>query len=163
MSASSGRPCLKPKLSTASWSCVAGAIVERRHEAVLELVHVEGRRVDDEIGGVTGTAEQGPFLLDRLEQAGRLRGQRVAAAGGVVSAHELGRRGIQEQHSDTVTLAAQGGDTVEHAAIVAPGDQCEAVDAAARHRGEVDDLLDEGGRKVVDDIPPEVLENIGGG
>ncbi len=154
---------MKPKLSTASWSCALGAIVERGDEAVLELVNVEGRGVDDEVGGVTRAAEEGPLLLDRLEQARCLRGERMAPAGGVVAAHQLGRRRVQEQHRDPVALAAQRGDVVEHGAVVAAGDERQAVDATARHRGEVDDLLDERGREVVHDVPPEVLEHVGGG
>ena len=62
-----------------------------------------------------------------------------------------------------MAAGASGDHVVEHgAAVVAAGDEGQAVDAAARHRRQLDDLLDERGRQVVDDVPAEVLEHVGG-
>ena len=70
---------------------------EDRDEPVAELVHVEHRRVDDDVGAALQLLEQRALLLDALEQALRV-GERVRAARGVEPADQRVVRRLEEQH-----------------------------------------------------------------
>ena len=53
-------------------------------------------------------------------------------------------------------------DSLQQFGVVAPGDEGEAVDPArSGQRRQLDDLLDERGREVVDDVPAEILHHVG--
>jgi hypothetical protein len=135
-------------------------VVERRHEALLELVHVELGRVDDEVGRIAGPLQQVAFQLDRLDEAVRLRRQWVLATGRVVPPDEVGVLGVEEQHGHPVTGGSQRRDGVQHGAVVATRHEGEPLDAAPWRRGELDDRADQRGGEVVDHVPAEVLEHI---
>ena len=82
MSTSSGRPCLKPKLSTAT--CSRDARASRPNaatQAVLELVHVELGGVDDEVGGLHAARSSSRSRSIDVDQRRRPRRPAGACAG----------------------------------------------------------------------------------
>ena len=99
MSASSGRPCLKPKLSTATCSRESRGESKARTTRSLSWCTLRSVvSITRSAAPRTGSSDR-PLHLDRLDETLGVFGQRVEAAGGVVPADELGRRRIEEEHA----------------------------------------------------------------
>ena len=139
----------------------AARTIEGGDEALLQLVDVELGAVDHQVGGVTDRGEQSALELDRLHEAIGIGGERVPPPRSrVVAADELGRVAVEVEHGDAMVGGTQRSHVVEHLGVIAPGDEGQPVDTAAGLRRQLDDLLDERRREVVDDVPTEVLEHV---
>ena len=137
---------------------------EQLAQPVAQLVHVEARRVDDEVGLALQRFEQRALAGDAVADAVGV-GQRVPAAARFVPAHEHVVGGVEEQHAGVGAVAAQlldrGGEVVQEVAAADVDDErvTDRLLGAARELG---DLADEHRRQVVDDEVAEVFEHVRG-
>ena len=160
MSASSGSPCLKPKLSTAICSRWPSPVWSNaRDQLGLQLVDVEVGGVDHEVGRAFDRVEQRALELDRLDEAVGLVVERMLAP-------RRRRSGAPARRSTRRgTRCARGGRRRaarrprEHVDVLAPGHERQPLDVAARLAGQLDDRVDQRRRQVVDHEPAEVLEH----
>ena len=126
-----------------------------------EVVHREVARVDDDVGGRPQRLEHLALLRDPVgEPAVALDG--VRASHGLVAPHEhlVGR--VEEHHAIVdLELLHLGEDRLEIVEELPPADVDdggEARERVARMGRHLDERQQHLGRKVVDDVPSEVLE-----
>ena len=129
----------------------------------LQLVHVEIGGVDHEVAIGFDGLEKTTFRVDRLEQSVRLDGQAMPAPRGLVATHQLRGGGVEIDDAHSVSGGSKTGHFGHEFEVLATGDESELVDRRRRLTGQFDDGVDEGGRQVVDHVPPEILEHGGGG
>ena len=119
--------------------------------------------VDDQVGLGLDRLEQRALALDRVGHAAAAVVQRVLAPAAAVALDQLGRRCVEEQHAHPVLLA-QPADRVAAPPRGAPWARRPAT-ASMYEPGpllELDDLVEQLDRQVVDDEPAEVLEVVRG-
>ena len=136
---------------------------EDRDEPVAQLVHVEHRRVDDDVGAALQLLEQRALLLDALEQAlgvGERVGRRDASNRRTSASSDASRNSTRVRAPMRAQLGERLVEIVDERAGADVDAEAVALRAAAA-AGELGDLADERRRQVVDDEEPEVLEHVG--
>ena len=166
MSASIGRPYLKPNDSTVTLVVGDRLAAERPLDALPQRRHRQRRGVDDQVGGGPHRGQHRALGGNALGQR-LLALQRMAAAVLLVAAHQdvVGR--LHEQHARSDVA---GGQFVAHRVQVAGESPRPHVhhhrqlgDPRAGGQAEIDHPGDQLRRQVVGHIPAEILEHLGGG
>ena len=123
-------------------------------------MHGEPGGVDHEVGHCSHFAHEGTFAFDHLLETERSVAHRVPSTCRLVAAHQLARRSLEEEHPHPVTLLAKSLHRTENAGLLAAvaHDQAQLVDLTAGLTAQLDDLVDEHDRKVVDDEPSHVFQ-----
>ena len=83
-----------------------------------------------QVGRHSRRIELATLEFDRLDEAVRLFGQWVTTSRGVVAAHDLRRRGIEEDDGHLVSTRTQLADLVEQLLVAATGDESQPRDVA---------------------------------
>ncbi len=141
-----------------------GVVGEARTQPFAQLVDVDVRRVDDDVGFAPQLLEQLALVRDAVAHAIG-RGERMAAAARFVAAHEHFVRRVEEQDAHARAhrreLGARGAQLGEEVARAHVDDEAVADRSLAIER-ELRDLRDERGRHVVDHEEAEVFEDVRG-
>ena len=134
---------------------------EHVDQPVAQLVHVQVRGVDDDVGLGLDGLECLSFTVDRIGQPHVA--ERVPAAGRLVALDQRGRRRLEKQNSYSCAGAAQVGDRSQQ--VLDPGVRGNRKGHVRDRRpgsiGQLPHFGDQGWRQVVDHEPPEVLEHVG--
>ena len=165
MSASTGMPYLKPKLTTVTFSETVCGGAERIGDLVGELVHVEGAGVDHQVGVGAQVGERGPLPTQAVEQPTALL-QRVRATGRLLTADQHVVDALEEQQRRATPGAALGEHLLQAGEERAGAHVDDDRDRLQRAAGLVDEPHHVGDQlrgQVVDDEVAEVLELLGGG
>ena len=141
---------------------VVTGLVEGSQQLRLQLVDVQFRGIDDQIGRGAHRFDLTALELNGLDQTIGLTIEGMLAPSRVVTLHERGVGGVEEQQANPVAGGAQRCHLRQQLRGLAPGDEREAFDVAPRLADELDDRVHQRGREVVDDVPAEVLEDRGG-
>ena len=163
MSASSGRPYLKPNDITVARSCDAVVAAERGVDLAAQVVDVERRGVDDEVGARPQVAEQRALAHEAVEDAARAL-QRVRAAAALEPADQHVVAGLEEQHAqvDAVGRATRcERPSARSSNILPPRTSTTTASRAIVGRRPAPASTacgEQRGRQVVDDEPAEVLQ-----
>ena len=145
---------------------VGVVLAEQARRCGRELVDVERRGVDDDVGLGLHRLEQLPLALDGVGQA--LAGRRAAGGGGGCSRSGGRAPRWRPRGRGCRTRAPDGPQRAEARQRGRRGGRRRPTTSATRGRGrarrphQLDDLRDELGGQVVDHEPAEVLEVVGG-
>ena len=158
-------PYLKPKLTTVTSQPRRLRRAEGVGDPLGELVHVEGGGVDDEVGVAAQVGQHAALALEAVEQPSPAL-QRVRTTGRLLPADQHVVGGVEEDQRGGAARGAlgdRGVQGVEEGAGPDVDDDRHGLGGPEVLVDEADDVLEQVGREVVDDVEAEVLELLGGG
>src|SRR6476661_8253808 len=161
---------LEPERHDGDAQLDAAVAREERGQLGAQLVHVEARAVDDDVGGRAQVEEQLALALDAVEEPA-VTLQRVRAADALETPHEglVGR--VEEHEAGSLAPGAGRPDGVRELGEPPPGadvdddgDLLQVCLGVARPGlvAQLGEMAEQLGRQVVDDEPAQVLEDVGG-
>ncbi len=134
-------------------------VVERSKNFRLQLMHVEIRRIDDEIAIALHRLEKVALHLDRFEKPRGFGRKWVTPTRGFVAPDQLGVGGIEIQHAHPMPCRSHVRDFGHELQMLTSGNESQPLNSRSGSTCQLDDRVDERCRQIVHDVPAEILEN----